>query len=548
MATMIPDLNPGSISNNGERRVYQSLSALPDAFTVCYSYKYRDDYDDSDIIREADFVLVHPSMGYLVLEVKQGVIMHQNGTWYEFKDNGYQPLHKDPLEQARSAMFAILHQFQKITSTPRFPLHIRHALCFPESQRVDGILPQVLDADSLWLFDDIETPGRLQSRIERLFHPLPEPNKAAVDVLIKKILNPTFKIFSRLEEQITRFEAESQTILNEEQERVLEETELDRRKIFLGAAGTGKTFLAMEKARRVAAQAQTVLLTCFNKSLAGYIRQQLPESIQVQTIHDYFMNAALEADPQLGVPESMSERSEFFSKQLPILAYDVLAEKQEEDRFDCIIIDEGQDFQPDWMACIEEMLKKDGQIYIFADPAQSLFRSDLEHIQGFPVSKQRLTRNMRNTQMINQWMLHYLPGVNLKCLNIKGMPVNFLPCAAADQYRIMEKEIGRLVSQGIPIKRIMVLSPHVYEKSCLAGRTHIKEWPVLDNRLGSGHAIRFSTIRSFKGLEADIVFLVDIRPSHACTEADIYVGGSRARYLLYILHEEGMPVGSSEGA
>ena len=57
------------------------------------------------------------------------------------------------------------------------------------------------------------------------------------------------------------------------------------------------------------------------------------------------------------------------------------------------------------------------------------------------------------------------------------------------------------------------------------------------------NVLRFSTIRSFKGLEADIVFLIDITAgSRVCTEADIYVGGSRARFLLYIFHDANMEV------
>ena len=54
------------------------------------------------------------------------------------------------------------------------------------------------------------------------------------------------------------------------------------------------------------------------------------------------------------------------------------------------------------------------------------------------------------------------------------------------------------------------------------------------------NAVRFYTIRSFKGLEADMVFLIGVRAgSQACTPGDVYVGSSRARFLLYLFHEEG---------
>ena len=64
---------------------------------------------------------------------------------------------------------------------------------------------------------------------------------------------------------------------------------------------------------------------------------------------------------------------------------------------------------------------------------------------------------------------------------------------------------------------------------------------MTDNIKAAGNVVRFSTIRSFKGLEADIVFLIDITPdSRVCTRADIYVGGSRARFMLYIFHDSRM--------
>lgn len=542
MAAMIPDLNPISIKNTGERRVYQALSELPDDYTICYSYKYYEQgmAEKQEILREIDFVLVHPQLGYAVIEVKQGIVMYRNRQWYEYKNKDYQLMSKDPLEQAQKAMFTILSRYKDKSQSKKFPLKIRYVVCFPEALQLEGVLPAELDLNSIWFFDDIEDTAHLQEKINALFEPLPLPDRSATQLLINKILAPSFKIYSRLEEEIDQFCLTSARILSEEQERILEETELDRRKIFLGSAGTGKTFLAAEKACRLAEQGKKVLLTCFNRNLCEYLRGNLPPSIQVQTIHDYFYNTAILKYADFDVPEDPLERQEFFSVTLPTMAYDVLADMNEEAGFDSIIIDEGQDFREDWFACIEAMLKPGGELYIFADPAQTIFCDDIEKIQGIEISRHRLTRNLRNTQAINEWMQAYLPGVRLRCLNNQGLPVVSIPCREEEQNRVLEKEIGRLVSQGVQLKRITILSPHVWHKSCMAGKSKIKEWPVVDTINEAGNQIRFCTIRSFKGLEADIVFLVDIRPSRACTEADIYVGGSRARYLLYILHDPDM--------
>lgn len=123
-----------------------------------------------------------------------------------------------------------------------------------------------------------------------------------------------------------------------------------------------------------------------------------------------------------------------------------------------------------------------------------------------------------------------------------GSQIKYIPFSNPDEQRLLiEKEIGRLVSQGVQLKRMQILSPHVKGKSYLAGREKLKEWPLIEAAGGVNHGLRFSTIRSFKGLEADIVFLIDISAdSKACTDADIYVGGSRARYQLYIFHDINM--------
>jgi superfamily I DNA and RNA helicase len=108
-----------------------------------------------------------------------------------------------------------------------------------------------------------------------------------VEVLNNKVLAPSFRIKGGLKEQMEILEQQAQRILTDEQERILAETELDNRKLFLGAAGTGKTFLAIEKAKRLAAQSKKVLLTCFNRNLATYMRQLLPDSVTVFNFHDY---------------------------------------------------------------------------------------------------------------------------------------------------------------------------------------------------------------------------------------------------------------------
>lgn len=103
-----------------------------------------------------------------------------------------------------------------------------------------------------------------------------------------------------------------------------------------------------------------------------------------------------------------------------------------------------------------------------------------------------------------------------------------------EEKRMIEREIGRLVSQGIRPERILILSPNRLENSCLAGCKTVGSWPLAvfgevsqSPQDQPANAVRFATIRSFKGLESDIVFLIGLKAGkRTCTDADLYVGAS----------------------
>lgn len=536
MARIIPDIDPRIIDNNGEKAFYTAASKLPEGYTVIYSYKYQSD-EDPDQVYEADFIIVHPSLGFLVVEVKQGDISYFNGQWIESKDKGYKSMKKDPVEQARNAMFAIVRQYTTRTKN-KFPLKIKYAVCFPECSKISGDTPSDLDKRSILLFHDL---NRLEEKILQLFDAADRrPELEATSILLDKILAPSFRAFSNLEDRMEMFRRNAEIILTEEQQRILEETELDSRKIFFGAAGTGKTLLAKEKAKRLACEGKKVFLTCYNRYLAKYEFSQLAPNVTALNFHTYIENELKEKGLCAGEPETIEEKSFYFESTLPTLAFDYYTEIPDSTKFDAAIIDEGQDFKEEWITCVESMVKEGGEFYIFADPNQCLFNKDIEKIKKLDISKQKLTKNLRNAEEVNNWISQQVPAVQLKSTLKSGIPVKHMTWRnQREEKKLIEDEIGRLVSQGVKPSHITILSPHKQDKSCLAGLQRVKEWPLAGIGEQVPNAVRFATIRSFKGLESDIVFLIDVKDDDkACTKADIYVGGSRARFLLYVFEEE----------
>jgi hypothetical protein len=541
MATMIPDIPVESIENDGERVFYSTAQMLPNTYTIFYSYKYYPDDQQGDQIREADFVIVHPMLGYLVIEVKQGEVNYNNGRWYEYKKNGYQPMNKDPLEQARSAMYGILDHYKLKTGKSVFPLELRYVVCFPECSKITGDLPAGIKENSIWTLHDLD---QLDEKIWSLFDAKESRSRSdAIQVLINKVLSPSFKVFFTLNDQINTHRNTLAINLTEEQERILYETEEDKRKIFLGAAGTGKTYIAMEKAKRLAVEGKKVFLTCYNTNLTKLFNDHIQnDKITAHSFHEYIYEELIHKGYDLPQKDKIEDTNEFYQNILPETAYDHYSLLPIEDKFDAIIVDEGQDFTEAYFLCLEEMMKPDGEYYIFADPNQNLF-TDGSVIRKYKESKHKLSVNLRNSDKINDWITPFTNGKKTTSKLNLNIPVISIPFKSAEEERrLIQKEIGRLVSQGLHPDRITILSPHKQENSSLQGLTRIKEWPLVDFRSGDV-GIKFSTIRAFKGLEADVSILIGIKDNDKiCTTSDIYVGASRARFMLYVFHEVGWGV------
>lgn len=159
-----------------------------------------------------------------------------------------------------------------------------------------------------------------------------------------------------------------------------------------------------------------------------------------------------------------------------------------------------------------------------------------------PLSKQKMLLNLCNSGRICE-LLKKLTGERVRS-KLQGRVLVTITqwYDAREEKRQIEKEIGRLVSQGLSPDHMLVLSPHRKEHSSLAGLTKIKERPLVDVT-EKKYGIKFSTIRAFKGLEADVVFLIGLQESRACTPADVYVGASRAKFLLYVFLSRGWSLG-----
>lgn len=527
MARIIPELNPDLIENEGERRVYMAARDLPGDFSVVYGYKFCDQVTGA-VIWQADLVIVHPYKGYIVLKTHLGEVGFFNGRWHEFVEGGYREMKRDPLDEARGAAYALARSYKEKTGWT-FPLGFDFGLCFPECSNIEGQMPGVVRPANLLASRDM---GNFTARISQIFANLRTGRDAAAcNRLVEHILTANFRLYNTLEEQIRSFAHRAHVTFTQEQERILEETELNKRMVFYGAAGTGKTMIAVEKARRLAEAGKKTVLTCFNKNLAS----QFPTDVENLTARHF--HGLLERLTGIHPPEQ-KDYDDYFEHTLPEAAYTLFSKLPQEQKFDAIVVDEGQDFRPHWFRCLQAMVKDEGDFYVFADSSQNIFQVDPSGLEALPASRFRLTVNLRNTTSVCQRWIAPLSGAYLR-LGLKDPgEVHFHAWSTeSEQLRLLEKEVARLLERKIQPRRITILSPNRKEKSCLAGLDHLGGCPLGEVGDPRSDALRFSTIRAFKGLEADVVLLIGVRPdSPVCSRPDLYVGGSRARYMLHIFH------------
>jgi len=155
---------------------------------------------------------------------------------------------------------------------------------------------------------------------------------------------------------------------------------------------------------------------------------------------------------------------------------------------------------------------------------------------GYPTYK--LTRNLRNTKSIAR-IVQQLSDTQTKPhrRSPEGLEPNVITQPSAP---VLKSQLNELVTtltttEGFRPDQIVILTPHSLKNSSLNGLTHLADIPVVDLKDRRSSAITHATIGAFKGLESDVLILVDIDPKdERCDRKARYVAVSRCRHLLYV--------------
>lgn len=544
MATMWPKSLPREVLENplrsAEIKVYNCLeSALGAPFTVFYSRPWLGlTPTGAERDGECDFLVAHAELGILTLEVKGGAISYdpESNSWSSRDRHGFVHTIKDPIAQARSAKHNILQLLRNSAAWHPRRIRANHGIILPDCtvpleglsaeapRRIICAHEDMKDLRS-WILSRMGAGRSFTDGEERMG----DYGLAALEDLLARPFVLKIPLGHQLDDDEHRLQA-----LTPQQFHILEAIQEIPKAGIAGGAGTGKTVLALEAARRFADAGLRTLLVCYNQPLASDLKRKLRniKNIETGTFHEICLQFA----SQENISFKISDDPIFFDETAPELLIKAV-EANSELRFDAIVVDEGQDFRDLWWLALDALLQP-GQhcrLHIFYDCNQRVYARGGRPPEDVAIVPIRLTRNLRNTRQIHTTAMQHYLGHEILHNNVEGMEVQTVPAKTIAEALIwLQEKIKELVGpERIPPCDIAVLSA----SPSLTGRIQAsgKLGGVLICNASSPDedAVTVDTVRRFKGLERSVIILLATPELMANLEL-AYVAISRARTCLYI--------------
>lgn len=508
---------------------------------------------------EIDYILVGPP-GVFCLEVKGGRVSQRDGRWFFQNRYGHESSKREgPFAQVGSAAAALTHWL-----IPQVPAVGNSIVGF-------GVLmPDIefdvvaVDVEPQILFDlrDLSQPfdayiqrlhGYWRRRLRDQKGHDPSPLQDADRQAVLGKLRPDFDLRPSLRTRVGMVNDELLQ-LTTQQYQVLDGLADNERVLVRGGAGSGKTLLAVEEARRCAGRGERVFWCCFNRNLAEFVRESMSDmpTVEVQSFHAFLAWLVADAGRQSEIPDV--ESADRFAVFYPLLADEILRRGcRHSAAFDVLVVDEVQDLlQQPFLDVFDGLLRGGlarGEWRMFFDAKQDAYRRSnpeaLDALIATGSAQFRLTVNCRNSAPVAV-MTALLSGIACDETRVVDGPEtrHYWYENPAGELRLVAEHLKNLVYSGIKPSEITLLSKYRIESSCLAGVTRDFPWPIVDvgeRTAADVDSIHFSTVNAFKGLESDVVFLLDtddLASPDALTS--IYIGGSRARSLLSVFLSKGL--------
>jgi hypothetical protein len=381
MAQTIPTSLPSKASQ-GEQRLFAVLKRLPDDIVIYYEPLIDN--------RNPDFVIVLPQLGVLLIEVKGWYLADIVGGdthSVRVREGEREVEHAHPIRQVAEYKFRLMDDCAKDkrvsalvnASGPyigrfQFPFASFALLSnitrenlskWPEHSQAVFPPATVATRDQLKEWEGMDSPA-LMAVLKGYFDTFIAPMTKNQVNIVKAILHP--EILLDLNFTDTALSSEPTVkVLDLKQEGLARDVGSGHRLIF-GVAGSGRTVLLIARAKLVARlnPKARILVLCYNVAFGSHLAASLSEfkNVMVSTFHSW----------------AVRNGAKWNNEDDSVLGTALLAKLQagalDSSRLDTILIDEAQDFDPNWYACVLATMKDpvNGDLLIVGDGSQGLYK------------------------------------------------------------------------------------------------------------------------------------------------------------------------------
>lgn len=499
---------------------------------------------------EIDFVVFVPGAAVICLEVKshRSVRRTSDGFWQMGSSD---PVLRSPFQQASEGMHSLRRRFEDEPDLSDVPFV--SAVVFPMCEfSVDALEwePwQVIDERQIQAHG-IESAVRhvAQKHRQRLLsadsaHWFRDSDNRPTPTQCRRMAARVRPVFERAQSpKARRAEVAAEVArYTEEQFAALDAMEDNPRVVFVGGAGTGKTFLAIEAARRASLLGRRVGVVCYNRLLGDWLQEQLAPlgNVHAGTVHSTLLSVA-----QVDVPQDGQHH--FFEEVLPDLAVEALLNGHPMAAgFDTLVIDEAQDLCTSPLLDALDLMVAGGlatgDVVAFGDFAhQNIYRSDgaLDLLDSrSPNARFRLTVNCRNRPRVGELLTVAARTSPYSAFRRPDDGYNVelkIYRTDAEQRACLTSAIDAMRGEGFQLGDIAVLSTKANGIASTVDPPH-EAWLA---PAGSSPTpkIRTSTIHAFKGLESPVVIATDFDSLSSPEDLDLlYTAVSRVTDRLILL-------------
>lgn len=587
MATLIPSISTCKFATSGERRFAQRLEEKLEDDYLCWY-----DVPVGTGSLHPDFIVLHPQRGILILEVKDwrlDSIESFNRFQVKLHTNSGLVTKANPLEQARQYAHALVNTLERDKQLVQAEGKRQGKLSFPWAYGVvltkvsraafeKTDLEQVIPSHRVICQDEMTEAVGAEEFQERLWEMFTVGNWGILTLpQIDRVRWHMFPEIRLPKQEASLFDSATEEsveppdivkVMDLQQEQLARSLGGGHRVIH-GVAGSGKTMILGYRAEYLAkACARPILVLCFNKLLSQHLQswmksKGIEDKVNVHTFHSWCLKQLKTYNIKL---PSEGNLKKFYYDVVQKVIENVDRNHIPAGQYDAVLIDEGHDFQPEWLKLISQMVSpQTNSLLLLYDDAQSIYQKQSRRGFSFKsvgIQAQGRTTilrvNYRNTQEILDFAANIADNLlkpeeaeddNIpRLMPVSGGRHGAKPCliklpSLPEEAKYICEQLKLAHRQGIPWNDMAVLYRSAKDRQLMFDALKSSKIPFAGKKKidfdSDKGKVRFLTYHSSKGLEFPYVAI----PSGSTLTSDdadieelklIYVAMTRATSSLLL--------------